>query len=109
MIKYILGCNIIIRYIWDEKKAKSNFEKHGIRFEEAQLIWADPNFIEYYDPESSFFEERFIRVGLNPWRGILIVVFCENEDQETIRIISARKATTDEKKDYEEELQSKRT
>ena len=40
-----------MRYIWDEKKAKTNFEKHGIRFEEAQTIWRDPNSIEYFDDE----------------------------------------------------------
>lgn len=98
-----------MRYIWDEQKAKSNFEKHGVRFEEAQIIWADPCSIEYFDPENSHREERFIRIGHNPFRGILMVVFCENENQEIIRIISARKATNQEKKEYEEELQSQRS
>lgn len=98
-----------MRYIWNEKKAKTNLEKHGVRFEEAQVVWTDPHSIEYYDPENSYQEDRFIRIGLNPLRGILLVVFCENENQETIRIISARKATNQEKKEYEEELQSQRS
>lgn len=98
-----------MRYVWDEKKSRINFEKHGLRFEEAQVIWTDPNAIEYYDPESSYSEERFIRIGLNPFRGILLVVFCENEAADTIRLISARKATTQEKYDYEKELQSQRS
>ena len=98
-----------MNYIWDEKKAKSNFEKHGVRFEEAQVIWSDPFSVEYFDPNNSNTEERFIRIGLNAWRGILFVVFCENEKLETIRFISARKATNQERSEYEEELQSQRT
>jgi uncharacterized DUF497 family protein len=98
-----------MRYVWDEKKAKSNFEKHGVRFEEAQVIWADPNSLEFFDFDSSLIENRYIRIGLNLLRGILLVVFCENENTDTIRIISARKATTQEKQEYEKELQSKRT
>ena len=92
-----------MEYIWSDKKAKSNFEKHGVRFEEAQVIWADPSSIEYYDPDNSALEERFIRIGLNLSRGILFVVFCEKENFEKIRIISARKATNQERKEYEEE------
>lgn len=99
----------MMKYIWDDKKEKINFEKHGVRFEEAQVIWSDPLSIEYFDPDNSSTEERYIRIGLNPVRGILFVVFCEKENIETIRIISARKATNLERKEYEEELQSQRT
>ncbi len=97
-----------MRYVWDEKKAKTNLEKHGIRFEEAQVIWADPNALEFYDPENSKAEDRFIRIGLNPIRGILLVVFCENETDDIIRIISARRASNQEREDYEEELRSQK-
>lgn len=96
-------------YAWDEKKSNANYKKHGVRFEEAQVIWSDPNSLEYLDPDHSTVEERFIRVGLNPWRGILFVVFCEKENPETIRIISARKATSQERNDYEEELRSQKS
>ena len=48
---------------WDEAKNASNFEKHGIWFEEAQTVWADPHATEFYDPEHRTDEDRFIRVG----------------------------------------------
>lgn len=98
-----------MNYVWDEKKARINFKKHGVRFEEAQVIWTDPNAIEYFDPDYMSSEMRLIRIGLNPLRGLLLVVFCERESPEAIRIISARKATNQEKREYEEELQSQRT
>jgi len=98
-----------MKYTWDEKKSKINYEKHGIRFEEAQVIWSDPNSLEYFDTAHSFLEERYIRVGLNPWRGILLVVFCEREGAEIIRIISARRATFQERIEYEEELRSQKS
>lgn len=94
-----------MEYNWDEKKARANFEKHGVRFEEAQVIWTDPFSLEYFDPDEVR-EERFIRIGLNPSRGILLVVFCEQSDGNIIRIISARKATSLERLNYEEELRS---
>jgi uncharacterized DUF497 family protein len=93
-----------MRYTWDEKKARANFEKHGIRFEEAQVVWTDAYALEYCDTEES--EERFIRLGLNPFRGILLIVFCEREYGEVIRIISVRKANILERQMYEEELRS---
>ncbi len=93
-------------YTCDQKKSRLNFEKHGVRFEEAQVIWGDPFAIEFLDPENSQFEDRYLRIGLNPARGILLVVFCERDRGETIRIISARKATTFERQVYEKELRS---
>jgi uncharacterized DUF497 family protein len=102
--KYILWFEEDMIYIWDEKKARVNFEKHGIRFEEAQVIWGDPKSLEYFEDFAE--EERFIRVGLNPSRGILLVVFCERGKGDIVRIISARKATTSEKEIYEKELRS---
>jgi hypothetical protein len=95
-----------MKYSWDEEKNKINFKKHGVRFEEAQVIWTDPNSLEFFDPDHSKDEDRFIRIGINPKRGILFVAFCEREQGNIIRIISARKATKTEKGDYERELQS---
>ena len=89
---------------WDEDKNKKNIQKHGISFEEAQVIWTDQNSIEFLDPDNSIEEDRFIRVGLNIPRGILFVVFCERNDGNSIRIISARKASLDERKYYEKQL-----
>ncbi len=86
---------------WNELKSKNNLSKHGVRFEEAQVIWTDENALEFYDPEHSENEDRFIRVGLNVKKG---VVFCEKDEGNIIRIISARKATASERKHYEEQL-----
>lgn len=95
-------CEILpYMFEWDEDKNRRNITKHGVSFEEAQVIWADPNSLEFLDPENSKDESRFIRVGTNIRRGILFVVFCERDDGDLIRIISARKATKNEREEYE--------
>jgi len=92
-----------MKFEWDEDKNKTNFKKHGIWFEEAQTIWADTSSQEFFDPEhSDQNEERFIRVGHATAEKVLLVVFCERDTGSVIRIISARKATTKERKQYEE-------
>ena len=98
-----------MKYEWDDVKASKNYKKHGIRFEEAQVIWADMNSLEFYDDVDLIGEDRFIRIGLNAKRGVLHVVYTERENGETIRIISARKASNSEKAIYEEELRFKIT
>jgi len=88
---------------WDEKKNLANFTKHTIWFEEAQTIWTDPRSVEFFDSEHSFeSEDRFIRVGHSSKSRMLLVVFCERFEGEIIRIISARKATQAERREYEE-------
>ena len=87
---------------WDEEKNKHNFFKHGIWFEEAQTLWSDARSMEFFDPDYSDSEERFIRVGHSSKDRLLLVVFCERLDPTTIRLISARKATKKEVKEYEE-------
>lgn len=93
----------MLKFEWDEEKEWSNFLKHGLFFEDAQIIWTDPNALEFIDDDHSDFEERYLRVGLNPVRGILLVVFCERSER-LIRIISARKATLEERKEYERQI-----
>lgn len=95
-----------MKFEWDEEKSRVNLRKHGIRFEEAQVIWSDPRSLEFFDPDHSDSEDRFIRIGVNIAKGLLFVVFCERKKGKIIRIISARKATKSERKDYERELQS---
>lgn len=85
-------------YEWDEKKDRSNDQKHGIRFDEAKAVFADPHAKDFIDDYSSD-EERFIRIGLTI-RGLLVVVYCE-PDPKVTRIISARKATKTEREFYE--------
>ena len=91
-----------MRFTWDESKNTANFREHGVWFEEAQTVWTDPLAAEFFDPEHSAEEERFIRVGYSRKERLLLVVFCEREDGSTVRIISARKATAKESKTHEE-------
>jgi uncharacterized protein len=90
-----------MRFEWDENKNRSNYAKHGVWFEEAQTIWADPESFEFFDPEHSSNENRFIRIGHSTRGRILLAVFCERAEGSMIRIISARKATTNEMREYE--------
>ena len=84
----------------DKKKAKRNFVKHKINFEEATTIFSDPNSITIKDPIHSLNEERFIIIGRSIKDKLIVVVHCEREDR--IRIISTRKSTHRERRTYEE-------
>jgi uncharacterized DUF497 family protein len=95
-----------MRFEWDEVKNASNFEKHGVWFEEAQTVWADPHATEFYDPDHSTDEDRFIRVGHSRKERVLLVIFSEKHEGKTVRIISARKATPKERKAHEEGIRS---
>lgn len=91
-----------MRFEWNEAKNRANFKKHGIWFEEAQTVWTDSHAEEFFDPEHSSNEDRFIRVGHSTKGRVLLVVFCEREEGGVIRLISARKATAKEVCEYEE-------
>jgi uncharacterized DUF497 family protein len=84
---------------WDEKKAKINFQKHGVTFEEATTVLQDGLSLTMNDIVHSTDEERFIDIGLSSNGHILIVTYTERGNN--IRIINCRKATTAEKKAYE--------
>jgi uncharacterized DUF497 family protein len=98
---YTKEYNGIVLFEWDEIKNETNFRKHGIWFEEAQTTWADKHSVEFFDPEHSSDEDRFLRIGISSKSRVLLVVFCER-DENQIRIISARKATQKEREKYEE-------
>jgi len=89
-----------ISFEWDEKKANSNFTKHGISFDEAKTVFYDPNALLIHDPDHSIDEDRFILLGMSQSINILIVCHCYRESAELIRIISARKASKGEIKQY---------
>ena len=91
-----------MKFEWNEEKNISNHSKHEIWFEEAQTVWTDELAAEFHDSDHSDSEDRYIRVGHSTRSRIVLVVFCERQDGEIIRIISARKATLQERKDYEE-------
>jgi uncharacterized DUF497 family protein len=85
---------------WDPEKAKSNLKRHGISFEEAATALSDPMAATGADPDHSITEERYVTFGVSE-KGRLVVV-SHTEKDETIRIISARKASKGEKELYEE-------
>jgi hypothetical protein len=103
---YTSAYNAFVQYEWDDDKNRINYRRHGVWFEEAQTIWADQRSMEFYDPEHSIEESRYIRVGLSSKLRILLVVFCERPEGEVIRIISARRATSNEVLHYEKRIRS---
>ncbi|MEZ4659663.1 MAG: BrnT family toxin [Caldilineaceae bacterium] len=84
---------------WDEDKADANLRKHKIGFDEARSIFADLNSVTIFDPQHSVDEERFIDIGMSSSGRLLVVVYTERAER--IRIISCRKATSAEEKQYE--------
>lgn len=84
----------------DENKALKNLSKHGITFEEAKTVFNDPLYVDFFDPEHSQDEERYLIVGESNQERILIVSYIERVN--SIRLISARKVTRSEKEAYEE-------
>ena len=85
---------------WDESKNAINQSKHGIDFYEASSVFYDEMAILFDDPEHSEIEDRFIILGLSSQANILIVCHCYRENDNVIRIISARKATKKEGERY---------
>jgi uncharacterized DUF497 family protein len=90
-----------IHFEWDEAKAATNLSKHGISFEEARTVFYDEQARLICDPDHSENEDRFILLGLSSTLKILIVCHCYRGDDNIIRIISARKAATQEIKAYQ--------
>lgn len=84
---------------WDDDKAKSNLKKHGVSFEEAATIFNDPKIGTISDPDHSEDEERFISLGMSFIQRLLSVIHTERSER--TRLISARKATKTERKNYE--------
>lgn len=91
---------INISFEWDDNKNTVNKKKHGISFKEAQTVFSDENALLIHDPDHSQEEDRFILLGLSSSIRILIVCHCYRKNDEIIRIISARKATRSEQKQY---------
>ena len=86
--------------IWDEKKNQENKKKHNVSFQEAETVFYDPYAKLIHDPDHSDSEDRFIILGLSKLLRLLVVCHCYREDDVIIRIISARKATKQETKEY---------
>jgi uncharacterized protein len=89
-----------VLFDWDERKAQTNEQKHGVSFEEAQTVFYDPNARCIYDPDHSRDEDRYIMLGLSESLRLLVVCHVY-QDQEVIRIISARKVNKSEAQQYQ--------
>jgi uncharacterized protein len=89
-----------LEFEWDRDKAKRNIKKHGVSFEEAMTVFADPHSLTIHDPEHSVDEDRYVILGESNRRRLLVVIFTDREDR--IRIITASVATRQERKNYEE-------
>ena len=89
-----------LSFVWDENKARDNLKKHKVSFEEAQTVFSDPNARMIFDTEHSNDEERFILLGISSGLRLIVVCHSYKEDEMLIRIISARKATSTEQKQY---------
>ena len=88
-----------LHFEWDRQKSAENERKHGVSFEEAQTVFCDENAREFFDPDHSEEEDRFIMLGVSVRLRVLVVCHCHRHGK-SIRIISARKADNAEEKDY---------
>ena len=89
-----------ISFTWETHKATENIRKHKVSFEEAQTVFTDPNARMIFDPDHSDQEDRFIILGISSALRLLVVCHCYREKDMVIRLISARKATKQEQKQY---------
>ena len=92
----------MLAFEWDANKAKSNLAKHGVSFEEAATAFGDPLSMTIPDPAHSQTEARFIILGRSHLGRLLVVIHTERGDN--IRVISARRASRRERKDYEKAI-----
>ena len=90
----------MIKVVWSNKKNQENIRKHRVDFGEARTVFDDPMQITIDDPDHSFEERRFITFGRSARNRLLVVAHAFRDDK--IRIISARKPTRRERKNYEE-------
>ncbi|MBV6450672.1 MAG: hypothetical protein MHPDNHAH_01398 [Anaerolineales bacterium] len=95
-----------MKFSWDPRKADINLRKHGVAFDEAITVFSDPLAFIFDDLEHSENEHREIIIGYSALNRLILVCFVERVD-DTIRIISARRATKDEVNDYEKNAHKK--
>ena len=91
----------MVEFEWNDAKTASNKKKHGISFEEAKSVFYDEFAIQFFDEDNSESEDRFLMLGLSNESSVLLVCHCERDLENSIRIISARKATNNERKFYQ--------
>jgi len=91
-----------LQFEGDERKSRVNLQKHGVSFEEAMTVFTDEHALFIADPSHSTTEDRFVLLGLSAHLRTLVVCHCYREAHEVIRIISARKATRSERRQYDQ-------
>ena len=89
-----------LKFEWNVEKDKANTKKHGVSFNEAQSVFYDEYAFQFFDPDHSNLEDRFILLGTSFALKTLVVCHCFRKAETTIRIISARKADKDEIQAY---------
>lgn len=83
-----------------QNKAATNLVKHGVSFDEAKTVFNDPLYVDFYDPNHSDGEHRYIVIGMSAQNRLLLVAHTERGD--AVRLISAREATRAERRAYEQ-------
>ena len=93
-----------MKFEWDLEKEEVNIKKHGVTFEQASYVFSDPFALNRYDDEHSIEEERWVLLGKSINEILLVVVhtFKDDDNIEYVRIISARKATNNEQRSYQQ-------
>lgn len=89
-----------MKFDWDQTKAAANVSKHAVSFDEAKTVFDDPLYVDFYNPDHSLNEHRYIIIGESEQGRVLMVSYTEIGD--AIRIISSRELTPAERKQYEE-------
>ena len=89
-----------MQFEWDGRKAAANLSKHGVSFDEAMTIFDDPLYVDFYDPDHSSDENRYIIIGESQQGRLLMASYTERGG--VIRLISSREVTPAERKIYEE-------
>lgn len=92
---------VMIEFEWDANKAIVNLLKHAVSFDEAKTVFDDPLYVDFYDPDHSDDEDRYIIIGQSQQGRLLFVSYAESRNG--TRIISAREATRREKVTYDED------
>ncbi|HTY24915.1 MAG TPA: BrnT family toxin [Desulfomonilaceae bacterium] len=88
-----------MQFEWDPKKADRNYKKHGVSFEESVTVFYDPLSATFDDPDHAVGEQRYVTIGISIRDRLLVIAHTERE--QTLRIISARRANAHERKRHE--------
>jgi uncharacterized DUF497 family protein len=89
-----------MQFEWDDAKEKANRRKHGVSFVEAQTAFFDEHAIQFFDPDHSDDEDRFILLGMTFKLSVIVVCHCFRKSETVVRLFSARRADKHEEREY---------